>query len=74
MVGLENHDTAPDTLLLDLTGCAHLFGGEQPLSQHIERDCNARGLFVRLALAETIGAAWAVAHYSDGVAKAVVEL
>jgi len=52
----------PDSLLLDITGCAHLFGGEYALAGHVVHDLFQRGLFARVATADTVGAAWAVAH------------
>ena len=54
---------APDSLLLDITGCAHLFGGERDLLRELLRDFGRRGLSVRTAIADSVGAAWAVAHY-----------
>ena len=53
----------PDGLTVDLTGCAHLFGGEDALILQVERDCVEMGLSVRLGLADTLGAAWALARY-----------
>ena len=53
----------PDGLLVDVTGVAHLFGGEAGLLDDAARSLAARGLDVRLALAPTAGAAWALAHY-----------
>jgi protein ImuB len=54
----------PDGLRLDVTGVAHLFGGERGLARNVQR-CFARlGLSVRLAIAPTAAAAWALAHYS----------
>jgi protein ImuB len=35
-----------DALVVDLTGCAHLFGGEAALMQVVEDDCNELGLSV----------------------------
>lgn len=58
-----NLPTAPDGILLDITGAAHLFGGE-PLLLHDFRQRLARnGLAARLAAAPTIGAAWALARF-----------
>lgn len=54
----------PDGLAIDLTGCAHLFGGEEPLMGLVEEDCDALGLAVRLGVADTLGAAWALARYA----------
>jgi protein ImuB len=62
LVGIEAADR-PASLLLDITGLDHLFGGEAVLAEQIGRDFAARGLNVRLAAADTIGAAWAVAHF-----------
>jgi len=62
-VGLEEAEH-PDSLLLDTSGLAPLFGGEIPLAEQVERDFRERGWHVRLALADTLGAAWAAAHYA----------
>lgn len=52
----------PDGLWLDITGCAHLFGGEAELLQDSLKRMNAGGFAARAAVADTAGAAWAVAH------------
>ena len=51
-------------LMVDLTGCAHLFGGEVALIAQIEADCAGLRLTVRAGLADTGGAAWALARYA----------
>ncbi len=51
-------------LVVDLTGCAHLFGGEAPLMQVVREDCTDMGLAVQMGLADTRGAAWALARYA----------
>ncbi|WP_428927082.1 Y-family DNA polymerase [Marinibacterium sp. SX1] len=61
----------PDGLVIDLSGCAHLFGGEEALMDVVEADCAEMGLTVRLGLADTLGAAWALARYA-GAAPASV--
>ncbi len=53
-----------DALVLDLTGCAHLFGGETALASRIETDCSAMGVSVSLGVADTRGAAWALARFA----------
>ena len=58
-VGVES-SADPDSLLLDITGLAHLFGGETALARQIVDDFAQRGLNVRVAIADTVGAAWAV--------------
>jgi len=61
-VGLEP-SPAPECLLFDVTGLAPLFHGEAALTEHVAREFRRRKYTVRLALADTLGAAWAVAHY-----------
>jgi protein ImuB len=51
-------------LRLDVTGVAHLFGGEAGLVLDVQRRFAAIGLTVRLAIAPTAAAAWALARYS----------
>jgi protein ImuB len=56
-------------LVMDVTGVAHLWGGEAALLQAIEGDFAVAGLTARVALAPTWGAAWALARY--GGARAI---
>ncbi len=63
LVGLAEEEPA-ETLLLDVTGIASLFGGEQAMNQQIENSFLQQHLMVRIGLGETVGAAWALAHYS----------
>jgi protein ImuB len=53
-----------DGLTLDVSGVAHLFGGEDALVEDVKRRFAAVGLTVRVAIAPTAAAAWALAHYS----------
>ncbi|MEL6169563.1 MAG: DNA polymerase Y family protein [Pseudomonadota bacterium] len=57
-------EEAPDGLLVDLTGCAHLFGGEAALLDQVEDDCADLGLTVQAGIADTAGAAWALARFA----------
>ena len=57
-------EEAPDGLVIDLTGCAHLFGGEVTLMQVVQDDCADMGLTVQLGVADTLGAAWALARFA----------
>ena len=50
-------------LLLDITGCAHLFGGEAALVDKIAARLAGLGVEARLGLADTPGAAWALARF-----------
>ena len=54
-------------LLLDVTGVAHLFGGEQAMLNHIRNSLQAQGFALRCALAGTAVTARALARYCDGV-------
>ena len=51
-------------LWLDITGCAHLFGGEIALIEDIEARLGAFGFTARAAIADTPGAAWAWARFA----------
>jgi protein ImuB len=62
-VGLEEAEAA-ECLLLDVTGLGRLLGGEDKLLEQVVRDFQARGLTVRVALADTPSAAWAMAHFT----------
>ncbi|MFN3231480.1 MAG: Y-family DNA polymerase [Alphaproteobacteria bacterium] len=53
------------TLVLDISGCGHLFGGEAALAQDMLDRLSAFGLTARIGVADTPGAAWAFAHYID---------
>ncbi|WP_420861561.1 Y-family DNA polymerase [Algirhabdus cladophorae] len=55
---------APGGLVIDLTGCAHLFGGEEALVKQVEDDCADLHLSVQAGIADTLGAAWALARYA----------
>jgi protein ImuB len=52
-----------DGLFLDLSGTAHLFGGEAAMARHIVRLLARAGFTARIAIADTPGAAWALARY-----------
>lgn len=53
-----------DGLRLDVTGIAHLFGGEPALLADMEDKFARLGITARAAIAPTAGAAWALARYS----------
>ncbi|MEM1060999.1 MAG: DNA polymerase Y family protein, partial [Planctomycetota bacterium] len=63
-VGLDDDDR-PDGLLLDVTGCGHLFGGEGSLARRAVLDLRRGGLAVRGGVAGTVGLAWAAARFGD---------
>ncbi len=53
-------------LCLDITGVAHLFGGEEQMLASLVGRLTALGFEVFGAIADTVGAAWALAHYAPG--------
>ena len=59
LIGLD----PPNGLLLDVTGCAHLFGGEAALARDLIVRLAQQGLRARVAVADTAGCAWGVARY-----------
>jgi protein ImuB len=56
----------PAGLFLDLTGVAHLFGGEEHMCRRILRFCARAGYSARIAVAGTAGAAHALARHAPG--------
>lgn len=74
---------APDGVVLDVTGCAHLFGGEAAMLDDVAGRLAGFGLSARLAAAPTLGAAWAAARHGpaspvtlpdDGIVAALAPL
>jgi protein ImuB len=53
-----------DGVILDIAGCAHLFGGEGPLLLDLKRHLQRMEIASRAAIADTWGAAWALARHS----------
>jgi protein ImuB len=53
-----------DGLRLDVTGVAHLFGGERGLLRDVQRSFARIELTTRVAIAPTAASAWALAHFS----------
>jgi protein ImuB len=56
-----------DGLWLDVTGCAHLWDGEANLLAHLVDRLRQEGVSARAAIADTPGAAHAVARYGEGI-------
>jgi protein ImuB len=68
IVGLDQTDE-PDSLLMDVSGLAHLFGGEEALAQAVVTACQQQRLTVRVAIADTASAAWGLARWSEMLAE-----
>ena len=56
----------PDGLILDITGAAHLFGGEAAMLTHVTQKIEAQGFTVQAAMAGTASAARALAKFAPG--------
>jgi protein ImuB len=66
--------TAPwgaDGVILDVTGCAHLRGGEASLMSDLLERLRQLGIAGRAAIADSAGAAWAVARCGSADSAAV---
>ena len=67
--------TAPDGLdgiKIEVTGCAHLWGGEEALATDLIARLDRQGIAGRIATADTQGAAWASARFSQTGERAVM--
>ncbi|NNM72476.1 Y-family DNA polymerase [Enterovirga aerilata] len=71
----------PDGVLIDIAGSSHLFGGETGAVRDLLRRVRRSGYSAHASLADTPGAAWAVARFggggivpTGGAAKAVAPL
>lgn len=58
-------EEAPAGLMIDLSGTAHLFGGEAAVLARVFQDCADMGLTVRAGIADTPGAAWGLARFAQ---------
>ena len=65
-VGLDG----TDGLVLDITGAAHLWGGEAAMLADMRARAARAGLTLRLGAGDTRGAAWALARHGEGIAPA----
>ncbi|MGV0909047.1 Y-family DNA polymerase [Martelella sp. FOR1707] len=57
-----------DGLVLDITGASHLFGGEAAMLEDMKERLARARLSARIGIADTRGAAWALAHFAPGIA------
>ena len=71
LVGLEEA-AQPDSLLLDVTGLGPLCQGEASLGRTMIEKCHDRGLEVCIGIAQTVGAAWAAAHFATEQRLAII--
>ncbi|MBP7002417.1 DNA polymerase Y family protein [Amaricoccus sp.] len=53
----------PESLALDISGCARLFGGEAGLLAAVAESAGDMALTARAGIADTLGGAWALARF-----------
>ncbi len=63
IVALEDAER-PECVHVDVTGTAGFFGGEAALVRTATWTLASRGVHARVAIADTVGAAWAAAHHT----------
>lgn len=63
-VAIEETES-PESLLLDVTGCGYGYGGEEGLTAKIIDSLRQIGYRAVAAIADTLGAAWATAHFAS---------
>lgn len=55
-----------EAIFLDVTGLAHLFDGEDQLANRLLQHLEQQGYLPRIAVASTVGSAWAFARFCAG--------
>jgi protein ImuB len=53
-----------DGLILDASGCTHLWGSEEKYISDLQKRLSDFGFHIRLAIGDTIGVAWAITHFT----------
>jgi protein ImuB len=67
--------TAPDGdngVKIEVTGSAHLWDGEAALAADLSQRLARQGIVHRLAIADTLGVAWAVARFAAGEGTPII--
>jgi protein ImuB len=67
--------TAPDGadgVQIEITGSAHLWGGERALAADLAARLGGRGVASRIVIADTLGAAWAMARFAEASDNVVI--
>ena len=67
--------TAPDGadgVRIEITGSAHLWGGERALAADLAARLDRRGVDSRIVIADTLGAAWAMARFAEAHDNVVI--
>lgn len=66
LVAVDETVAGSEGLFLDMTGGAHLFGGEAEMLLDLEARLARAGVPARAAMADSPGAAWALARFEEG--------
>src|SRR5215813_8149103 len=61
-----------DGVRIEITGSAHLWGGEIALAADLAARLDRRHLAGRIAIADTLGAAWATARFAEGKSPVIL--
>jgi len=61
----------PNGLILDVSGCTHLWGGEKGYLEELLNRLKSKGFDVQAAVADTVGTSWAIARF--GKIEPVIE-
>src|SRR5215813_403481 len=67
--------TAPDGadgVRIEITGSSHLWGGEIALAADLAARLDRRHIAGRIAIADTLGAAWATARFAEGKSPVIL--
>ncbi|MBV8508107.1 MAG: DNA polymerase Y family protein, partial [Alphaproteobacteria bacterium] len=67
--------TAPDGadgVRIEITGSAHLWGGERTLAADLAARLDRRDVASRIVIADTLGAAWAMARFAEASDSVVI--
>jgi protein ImuB len=67
--------TAPDGtdgVRVEITGSAHLWGGEAALAADLMARLDRRHIATRIAIADSLGAAWATARFAEGESPVIL--
>ncbi len=62
--GLAQNDW-PDSIFLDVTGLAHLFGSEHKIAAGVAQHCQDLGYLTCVTIANTLGLAWGIARFGS---------
>jgi protein ImuB len=71
VVAVDDAEAEPGGLMLDVTGCAAVWGGEARLVRAVVDGFAGLGLSAQVAVAPTLGCAWGVSRFGEGPGEIV---